>query len=170
MRGRASKTFWLFAAWVWLAIIGLAGAVPLPALGFDEPAIPRGREAAGLIRATLATLNDANMTGNYSVLRAVGAPAFQTRFSVDRLEGMFQDMRDKKVDLSVALALDPEIELARFHTGQKVLQFYGVVKTRPSQMQFLFSYQQSGGTWKLYGLALDFEKVSAGASALKPAI
>lgn len=122
-----------------------------------DPAIPRGPEAAALIRSTLVTLNDANLTENYSVLRAMAAPDFQARFSVEQLVLLFRGMRARHIDLSGALTLEPVIEGARFHTGQKILQVHGVVHTKPVQLRFGFSYQSIAGKWKLYGLTLDFE-------------
>lgn len=143
--------------------IAFAHVSPLSAQVDAHPIFPRRSEAAALVRSTFATLNDANLTANYSVLRATAAPDFQARFSADELQSLFQDMRDKHVDLSAALALDLEIEGARFHTGQKILQLRGVVNTKPALMRFGFSYQSIGGKWKLYGLTLDFE-----ASTVKP--
>src|SRR6185369_14106459 len=46
-----------------------------------------------LIRSTLSTLNDANRSGNYSVLRDLAAPDFQSRNSAADLAQIFTDLR-----------------------------------------------------------------------------
>lgn len=158
--------------WLGFAFIALLGMMPVHGVSADErPEFPRRQEANALVRATIATLNDANLTGNYAVLRAKSAPAFQDVFTTEKLEDMFKGMREKRVDLSRALAADPEIAGARFHTGKKVLQFTGLIRTLPIETQFVFSYQKVDGAWKLYALDLNFEPAKEPAQAVKdPAI
>ncbi len=122
-----------------------------------EETFPGRQEATALVRQTLVRLNDANLRGDYSVLRSKSAPAFQDRFSLLELEELFRGMREKRVDLTEALADEPELTRARFHTGQAVLQYVGIVHSRPIEVRFEFSYQNIGGTWRLYGLDLNFE-------------
>jgi hypothetical protein len=139
-----------------LALLSVAGpARAEPAAGGVR--VPTSREAIALIHSTLMTLDDANATGNYSVLRARGAPDFQSRFSIEVLGDLFKVLREKKVDLSVTALLEPVIEDAVFAKAQNIVQFYGIVPTSPAQLRFGFSYQIVDGQWKLYGLNLDFD-------------
>jgi hypothetical protein len=64
-------------------------------------------------------------------------------------------MRAQRVDLSRAVAQEPEIEAATFYTGQNVLQLRGTIATGPVRTRFTFSYQSLDGAWKLYALALE---------------
>jgi hypothetical protein len=141
---------------VLFALTSAAGLVRANA-GATSVSVPTSNEAIALIHSTLMTLNDANATGNYSVLRERGAPDFQARFSADVLAALFKVLREKKVDLSVTALLQPVIEDAVFAKAQNIVQFYGIVPTRPAQLRFGFSYQIVGGQWKLYGLNLDFD-------------
>ena len=53
---------------------------PPPQQTQQQPAMPVSTEQAlYLIRSTLLTLNDANQSGNYTVLRDLAAPDFQAR-------------------------------------------------------------------------------------------
>ena len=45
--------------------------------------IPSDDEQDVLVRATLMTFNDANMTGNYSILLAKAAKEFQAQFTAE---------------------------------------------------------------------------------------
>ncbi len=134
----------------------------------DNPIMPKRLEATALIRSTLVTLNDANLTANYAVLRSLSAPDFQARFSSEYLASFFQGMRGKGIDLSTALLQEPVIERARFHTGQKVLQVGGTLDMTPVPLRFIFSYQSIDGRWRIYGLALDFDGEAQEPKSLTP--
>lgn len=139
-------------------VLGLAAwAAPLCA-DTDRPPVTISRsDAVALVRATFVRLNDANLTADYAMLRATGAPDFQKRFGEPELMTLFAGMRAKRIDLTSALALEPVIDTARYHTGQNVLQLAGFVPTSPLRTRFGFSYQRLDSVWKLYGLTLDFE-------------
>src|SRR3954466_1644296 len=52
-----------------------------------------------LIRSSLLALDQANKTGNYTVLRDLGAPGFQTNTAA-RLAEIFAKQRNDNLDLS----------------------------------------------------------------------
>lgn len=58
-----------------------------------------------LIRRTLLALNDANMSGNYSVLRDLASPPFQAANNPARLATVFAKLRSRNLDLAT---LGPE--------------------------------------------------------------
>ena len=64
-----------------------------------------------LIRSSLIALDQANKTGNYTVLRDLGAPNFQATNTAARLGDIFAALRRDKVDLSGVAALDPQLTL-----------------------------------------------------------
>src|SRR5262249_43775661 len=61
-----------------------------------------------LIRSTLLALDHANKTGNYTVLRDLGSPGFQTNTAA-RLAEIFATQRKDNIDLSGALVLEPQL-------------------------------------------------------------
>lgn len=69
-------------------------------------------QALYLIRSTLLTLNDANRSGNYTVLRDLSAPAFQAKNSAADLAHNFADLRKRRFDLFAAALLAPTLSAA----------------------------------------------------------
>src|SRR5262249_10351761 len=59
-----------------------------------------------LVRTTLLALDQANKTGNYTVLRDLGAPDFQAN-SAAQLAEIFAQQRKDNVDLSGVAVIDP---------------------------------------------------------------
>ena len=55
--------------------------------------IPDGTAQSILIRRTLLTLNDANLTGNYTVFRDRAAPSFQSANNAAKLSEIFTKLR-----------------------------------------------------------------------------
>lgn len=120
-----------------------------------QPASPVGLEQAlYLIRSTLLTLNDANRTGNYTVLRDLAAPEFQARNTSADLALIFSDLRRRNFDLfSVALAA-PQLTTPPALDANKMLRLTGLFPTRPLQIHFDLLFQDVGGQWRLFGIAV----------------
>jgi hypothetical protein len=107
-----------------------------------------------LIRSTLLTLNDANRTGNYSVLRDLAAPGVQARYTPADLAQIFSGLRENHVDLSaVALAAPqlsgpPRLEL---HGDLRVIGYF---PTQPRQINFNLQFQIVAGHWRWLELSV----------------
>lgn len=78
------------------AIFG-ALLVALPAQA--ENTLPSAQRQEILIKTTLVTFNDANLTGNYEVLHAKLAKPFRDKFSSEKLKQAFKAFVDQKIDL-----------------------------------------------------------------------
>ena len=87
---RSSARPWLYAALLALAWSPAALAVTLPS---DE-------DQQVLIRTSLLTFNDANLTGNYTVLHERSSKPFRDQLSADQLKGSFKEFVDKQIDLT----------------------------------------------------------------------
>ena len=86
--------------------------MPPPATPAPPQPLPVGIEQAlYLIRSTLLTLNDANRSGNYTVLRDLAAPDFQARNTAADLADVFSDLRRRKFDLYGAALLAPQLRI-----------------------------------------------------------
>jgi hypothetical protein len=111
-------------------------------------------QALYLIRSTLLSLNDANRTGNYTVLRDLAAPDFQARNTAADLAQSFSDLRRRNFDLfSVALAA-PQLSAAPAIDGNGMLRLTGAFPTRPLQINFDLLFQNVGGQWRLFGISV----------------
>ncbi|MDA9503632.1 hypothetical protein XI09_02005 [Bradyrhizobium sp. CCBAU 11386] len=121
----------------------------------QQPQLPISAEQAlYLIRSTLLTLNDANRTGNYSVLRDLAAPDFQARNSAADLALGFTDLRRRNFDLfSVALAA-PQLSTPPYLDPNKMLRLTGFFPTRPLQINFDLTFQNVANQWRPYGISV----------------
>jgi hypothetical protein len=118
-------------------------------------------QALYLIRSTLLSLNDANRTGNYTVLRDLAAPDFQARNTSADLAQAFADLRRRNFDLfSVALAA-PQLSAAPALDGNGMLRLIGAFPTRPLQINFDLLFQNVGGQWRLFGISVATPQVPA---------
>jgi hypothetical protein len=118
-------------------------------------------QALYLIRSTLLTLNDANRTGNYTVLRDLAAPDFQAKNTAADLAQSFSDLRRRNFDLfSVALAA-PQLSAAPALDGNGMLRLTGAFPTRPLQINFDLLFQNVGGQWRLFGISVATPQVPA---------
>jgi hypothetical protein len=111
-------------------------------------------QAFYLIRSTLLTLNDANRSGNYSVLRDLAAPDFQARNSAADLADSFADLRRRKFDLFAAALIAPQLTAAPALDGKGMLRLTGHFPTRPQQIDFDLLFKNVGGQWRLFGIAV----------------
>jgi len=124
---------------------------PAPA----QPSLPVTLEKAlYLIRSTLLTLNDANRTGNYTVLRDLAAPDFQARNSAADLGLNFLDLRRRNFDLYGAALLAPQFSEAPALDQRGMLRLAGYIPTRPQQIQFDLTFQVVAGQWRLFAIAI----------------
>lgn len=111
-------------------------------------------QALYLIRSTLLTLNDANRSGNYSVLRDLAAPDFQSRNSAADLALSFSDLRRRNFDLFAAAIAAPQLTAAPALDSKKMLRLTGLFPTRPLQINFDLLFQSVGGQWRLFGISV----------------
>ncbi|SCB49218.1 hypothetical protein GA0061098_1013187 [Bradyrhizobium shewense] len=128
---------------------------PAPAAAAAQPALPVTLEQAlYLIRSTLLTLNDANRTGNYTVLRDLAAPDFQARNTAADLALNFLDLRRRNFDLYGAALLAPQFSDAPALDQRGMLRLAGYIPTRPQQIQFDLTFQTVAGQWRLIAIAI----------------
>jgi hypothetical protein len=131
-----------------------AAPKPAPAAA-PQPSLPVGIEQSlYLIRSTLLTLNDANRSGNYTVMRDLAAPDFQARNTAADLSQIFSDLRRRNFDLYGAALLAPQLTAAPALDADKRLHLTGVFPTRPQQISFDLSFEVVGGQWRLFGIAI----------------
>jgi hypothetical protein len=107
-----------------------------------------------LIRGTLLTLNDANRSGNYSVLRDLAGPGFQQANDVKKLADGFADLRSRKVDMAPIVYFTPTLVRKPQLTKSGRLRLSGFVPTRPEQVNFDMLFEKHGKRWLLYGISV----------------
>ena len=112
-----------------------------------------------LVRSTLLALDQANKTGNYTVLRDLGAPGFQTNTAA-RLAEIFAYQRNQHLDLSGVAVLEPQLSMLPQIESTGMMHMSGFFPSVPTQIRFELLYAPVQSQWKLFGLS-----VSLGSSA-----
>jgi hypothetical protein len=106
-----------------------------------------------LIRSTLLALDHANKTGNYTVLRDLGAPGFQANTAA-RLAEIFAKQRNDNLDLSGVAVIDPQLSLLPQIEGNGLMRMAGFFPSVPAQVNFELAYAPVNGQWRLFGLSV----------------
>lgn len=115
-----------------------------------------------LVRSALLALDHANKTGNYTVLRDLGAPAFQVNTAA-RLAEIFVAQRRDNVDLSGVAVIDPQLSLLPQIEANGMMRMAGFFPSVPTQVNFELTYAPVNGQWRLFGIS-----VNLGSSAPVP--
>jgi hypothetical protein len=126
----------------------IIGALLLVMPAHAENTVPDAFLQEILIKTSLLTLNDANLTGNYTVLHAKLAKPFREQFSPDRLRQLFKGIADKKVDWGLIAAKSP-IATSETDIDQRgALLLRGYFDTEPSRLFYELDLLPSEGEWK----------------------
>jgi hypothetical protein len=107
-----------------------------------------------LVRTTLVALNQANFTGNYSVLHDLGTPHLQATHSQAQLGIAFTNLREQKLDLSRVLLLSPDLTEPPSIASDGTLRLAGVFATSPVQITFVMAFRPIAGIWRIEGLSV----------------
>jgi hypothetical protein len=137
-----------------LLMASLTSASPVRAQT-EQPAVPDAYKLNMMIRTTLIALNQANRTGNYTVLRDLAAPAFQRTNNAARLAEIFAELRKRDLDLSPILFFQPKLRDEPALTDSGLLRLTGFFETKPEQISFDMLFQPVEENWRLFGLAVD---------------
>lgn len=116
--------------------------------------MPSELELAKLIWTTMAAVDHANMSGNYSVLRDLAAPGFQMNNDAARLTQIFSSLRGSGTDLSNTLLLAPTYRVAPRMEQPGLLRLQGFFGLRPTAINFDLYFQWINARWRLFGVAI----------------
>jgi hypothetical protein len=138
------------------ALVLAVSAGPAPAQA-QRPAaaanaIPDQAGLARMVWSTMAAVDHANKTGNYNVLRGLGSPDFQASNGAPALSRIFASLRERGVNLSDTLSVEPSYEFPPALEGG-MLRLRGAFRMRPQAVQFDLLYQWNQG-WMLQGIAV----------------
>ena len=121
-----------------------------------------------LIRETLLALDQANKTGNYTVLRDLGSPDFQANTAA-RLAEIFAQQRHDNIVLSGVAVIDPQLTLLPQIEANGMMHMAGFFPSVPTQVNFELAYAPVGGRWRLFGLSVTFGQAAPTAPEPPPA-
>ena len=164
-------TVWLVALAVMAGLPAVAEQKKSPANAQQQPNQQQGQPAAGapqvqglalpdefklnlLIRSSIIALNQANQTGNYTVLQDLGAPAFRASNNSARLAQIFAALRQRQLDLTPVLFFTPKLIAQPQIAPNGLLRLAGYFPTTPEKVNFDLIYQQIDGQWRLFGIGV----------------
>jgi mRNA-degrading endonuclease YafQ of YafQ-DinJ toxin-antitoxin module len=130
--------------------------LPAPYAGAETPTprVPDAYQLTMLIYTTMTALDQANATGNYSVLRELAAPDFQRINPVHKLSGIFAGYRERHVVLAPVVLYQPHLLEAPQLGPEGRLHLKGFFPTRPLRIGFDLTYQFIEGAWRLMALSI----------------
>jgi hypothetical protein len=145
----------LFLAGI-LAASPLAAAAQAPARApvVVQPIVPDDLILAKLAWTSIAAVDDANVTGDYSVLRQLGSPSFQQTNSIAALAASFQPLRAQQLDLGNAVLVSPVFEFPPAIVQNGLLRMRGSFPIRPTGIAFDLLFQYVGGRWRIFAIAV----------------
>lgn len=114
--------------------------------------VPDALELSKLIWSTILAVDHANRSGNYSVLRDLGAQGFQINNNAVQLAQVFAGIRTQRIDLSNALLVPPTYSQAPQQVQPDIFEVKGIFQLRPTSIYFDIYYRWEQGRWKLFGI------------------
>ncbi len=126
----------------------IMGAFLLAGPARAESTVPSATLQEILIKTALLTLNDANLTGNYTVLHAKLAKVFRDQISPDGLQKGFKPFADQKVDFGLIATKPPIASTEATIDSRGALVLRGYFDTAPSRVTYELDFLPSEGLWK----------------------
>ena len=120
-----------------------------------------------LIRSSLLALDQANKTGNYTVLRDIGAPGFQSNTAA-RLGEIFAKLRNDNLDLSGVAVIDPQLNLLPQIEANGLMHMAGFFPSVPTQVNFDLAFAPVNRQWRLFGISVSIGQ--SGPAAPEPPV
>lgn len=133
----------LIAALVLLLSVGAAQA---------QNKVPSERTLEVLVKTSLLSFNDANVTGNYAVLHAKLSKPFRQEYPPEKLKEAFKEFKEKDIDIELIAALKPTYEPPPAVDSEGKLVVKGYFPTEPIRVNFNLAFIPSDGEWKLIRL------------------
>jgi hypothetical protein len=143
----------------------LAGAIAvtlllgMPAGATDT--VPSSTAQEILIKTSLLTLNDAIVSGNYTVLHTKLARPFREQFDPDRLKQAFKRFAEQKIDMAAISAAPPVATDDAQIDDRGALLLRGRFDVGRSRVVYELDFLPSEGEWKPISLHVNLKPVNA---------
>jgi hypothetical protein len=118
----------------------------------EAPTPPDQFETSRLVWTTLIAVDQANQTGNYSVLRDLGAPGFRQANDAARLAAIFANVREQQLGLGRVVLSAPVYDEPSKVLESGLYRVKGGFPGRPVGVSFEMLFQHAEGAWRLFGI------------------
>jgi hypothetical protein len=150
------KSLWFSERWPPVSPPGSSSVAPSSSTATARPNLPDTDNMLILIRMSLLTLNDAILTGNFTVLRDRVAPSVREQNPAHQLYRVFARLIEKKVDLRATAILAPEMTDVPAIDANGRLNLKGVFRAPDGTgLSFHLLFEQVNGQWRLYGASVN---------------
>ena len=116
-----------------------------------------------LIRSSLIALNQANVTGNYTVFRELSAPGFQQANSAARLAEVFANCGASNLTCRRPCCIQPKLFSRPEMSTNGMLRVTGFFPRAPERVNFDFIFQPVRGQWRLFGIPVNTSRAQPAA-------
>jgi hypothetical protein len=130
--------------------------------GTSAAAIPQEAELMVLLRSTLLAVNQAGLTGNYTVLRDLGSPGFRSKNSAEHLMANFQSIRN--IDMGSVAVLPANLVRQPAIDANGRLRLTGFFPSKPGQVNFDLAFEVVDSRWRLSAMALNIQQTPVAAT------
>lgn len=107
-----------------------------------------------LVRNALLAVDQANKTGNYTVLRDLAGPQFRERNNAARLAQIFGSLPAQGIDLLAVAVTEPVFTQGPDITPEQRLRVQGGFQIAPRPVVFELLFEPNGGVWRIYSIAI----------------
>ncbi|CAN5128153.1 hypothetical protein BH10PSE6_BH10PSE6_56330 [soil metagenome] len=148
----------LRGAWVGACLAALVAVLAIAEPSLAQNRVPSERPLEALVKSSLLSFNDANVTGNFTVFHAKLAKPFRQQFTPERLQETFQSFAEQQIDFDVIAAYKPVYDPAASVNGDGRLIAKGYFPTEPTRVLFDLAFIPSDGEWKLISIHVKTER------------
>jgi hypothetical protein len=131
--------------------------------------VPAPMPLEALVKGSLMSLNDANLTGDYRVFHARLSEPFRRQFSPQQLKQSFREFHDNYVDIDIVCAMAPMFDQPPHVDGEGKLVLRGFFATEPTRVSFEMDFIPSDGEWKLIRINVKVAPSADGPPVPEPA-
>ena len=159
----------------WLRMMSIGGALFFTtaiSMAVAQQAKPAQIDRNGvliLIRSSLIALDQANKTGNYTVLRDLGAPGFAVNTSATLAE-IFARQRKEGLDFSGVAVLEPQLTVLPQIEANGMMRMAGFFPSVPKQLNFELGFAPVAGEWRLFGISVNVGSAAPAAPETPPPV
>ena len=132
-----------------IGALALIACVSTPVLA---QIMPTTEAQEAIIKTSLLTFNDANMSGNYAVLNALGSKPFRDGLTPDKLKAAFKDFNEKQIDISAIVSAKAVATKPTAIDGDGVMVSEGYFDTPKMRVTYTVKTLMSDGKWRLLGI------------------
>lgn len=141
-----------------LRLLAAVAALAVAGAALAQSRVPGERALEALVKATLLSFNDANVTDNYTVFHAKLSKPFRQQFTPEKLKETFKTFADKDIDFDIIAAYKPVYDPAPKVDDDGRLLVGGHFPTEPARVVFDLKFIPSDGEWKLISINVKTER------------